>query len=138
MDEQHSRSQRKFGAAPYCTASFLNQDSLICLMVNVDDDAVEKSTVLTKAGKAAKSKAKVAHCEGMAALVKVFKGTESSLRHFCCDQSSDGLSDAEAHFRSVWKGFRVNFDIWHDQGVRFLMENILLATSVSERCVSLN
>lgn len=112
MDEQHSRSQRKFGA-PYCTASFLNQHSLICLMVNVDDNAVKNTTVLTKAGKAAKSKAKVAHCEGMAKLVTIFKDSESSLRHFCCDQSSDGLSDAETHFRKVWEGFRVNFDIWH-------------------------
>lgn len=113
MDEQHSRSQRKFGAAPYCTASFLNKDSLICLMVNVNDEAVKNSTVLTKAGKAAKSKAKVAHCEGMATIVKIFKDTESNLRHFCCDQSSDGLSDAETYFRGVWNEFRVNFDIWH-------------------------
>ena len=113
MDEQHSRLQRKFGAAPYCTASFLNKDSLICLMVNVDDVAVKKSTVLTKAGQAAKSKAKVAHCEGMAVLVELFKTTDSTLRHFCCDQSSDGLSDAESYFRTIWRNYRVNFDIWH-------------------------
>lgn len=113
MDEQHSRSQRKFGSAPYCTASFLNKDGLICLMKNVDDEDVKKTTVLTKAGKSAKSKAKVAHCEGMAAIVKIFKTSKSTLRHFCSDQSSDACSDAEVYFRPVWETFRHNFDIWH-------------------------
>lgn len=113
MDEQHSRSQRKFGAAPYCTASFLNKDGLICHMVSVDDDAVAASSVLTKAGKAAKSKAKVAHCEGMAEIARAFKDSGCSLRHFCSDQATDACSDAESYFRPVWKDFRHNFDIWH-------------------------
>jgi hypothetical protein len=64
-------------------------------MKNVDDEDVKKTTVLTKAGKSAKSKAKVAHCEGMAAIVKIFKTSKSTLRHFCSDQSSDACSDAE-------------------------------------------
>lgn len=64
MDEQHSRSQRKFGSAPYCTATFINSKGLICLMKHVDDEAVENTTVKTKAGVNAKSKAKIAHCEG--------------------------------------------------------------------------
>lgn len=113
MDEQHSRSQRKFGAAPYCTASFLNKEGLICLMVSVDDAAVAASSVLTKAGKAAKSKAKVAHCEGMTTIVEMFKDSGSSLRHFCSDQATDACSDADVYFRPVWPGFRHNFDIWH-------------------------
>jgi hypothetical protein len=47
--------------------------------------------VLTKAGTAAKSKAKVAHCEGMAALVKIFETSEATLRHFCSDQATDAV-----------------------------------------------
>jgi hypothetical protein len=82
-------------------------------MKNVDDEDVKKTTVLTKAGKSAKSKAKVAHCEGMAAIVKIFKTSKSTLRHFCSDQSSDACSDAEVYFRPVWETFRHNFDIWH-------------------------
>lgn len=113
MDEQHSRSQRKFGAAPYCTASFLNTDGLICLMHSVDEEAVKKTTVLTKAGTAAKSKAKVAHCEGMAALVKIFETSEATVRHFCSDQATDACSDADLYFRKPWPTFRHNFDIWH-------------------------
>jgi hypothetical protein len=113
MDEQHSRSQRKFGAAPYCTCTFLNEDSLICMMISVDDNAVEKSKVKTKAGEPAKSKAKVSHCEGMKAIVDAFKKSNSTLEHFCTDQSSDGSADAEQYFRSVWKNYKPSYDIWH-------------------------
>lgn len=113
MDEQHSRSQRKFGPAPYCTCTFLNEHSLVCLMISVDDAAVEKSKVTTKAGTLAKSKAKVSHCEGMMAIVKVFKNSNATLEHFCTDQSADGSSDAEQYFRPVWKDFRASYDIWH-------------------------
>lgn len=113
MDEQHSRSQRKFGAAPYCTCTFLNEDSLICMMISVDDNAVEKSKVKTKAGEPAKSKAKVSHCEGMKAIVDAFKKSDSTLEHFCTDQSSDGSADAEQYFRSVWKNYKPSYDIWH-------------------------
>lgn len=113
MDEQHSRSQRKFGSAPYCTATFLNKDSLVFQMVNVDQDAVESSSVTTKAGTAAKSKAKVSHCLAMQGVVDYFQGTETSLRHFCTDQSSDGCSDGELYFRSVWPDYHSNYDIWH-------------------------
>jgi hypothetical protein len=113
MDEQHSRSQRKFGAAPYCTATFINAQGQIFLMHSVDQSAVDVSEVVTKAGTAAKSKAKVAHCEGMKKVVDCFGDTDTSLRHFCTDQSSDGASDAETYFRPVWKEFQTNYDIWH-------------------------
>lgn len=113
MDEQHSRSQRKFGAAPYCTATFMNAQGLIFLMHSVDQSAVDKTAVLTKAGTQAKSKAKVAHCEGMQAVVDYFGPTDTSLRHFCTDQSTDGSSDAETYFRPTWTDFHMNYDIWH-------------------------
>ena len=46
MDEQHSRSQRSFGSAPYCTATILNsRHNQIFVMVNVDDDAVAASSM---------------------------------------------------------------------------------------------
>jgi hypothetical protein len=112
MDEQHSRSQRKFGSAPYCTATFLNKDSLIFQMVSVDDDIVKSSTVTTKAGEPAKSKAKVAHCLGMKGIVDYFQ-RRSQLRHFCIDQSSDGASDAETYFRPAWPDFFCSYDVWH-------------------------
>lgn len=112
MDEQHSRSQRKFGSAPYCTATFLNASHLIFQMVSVDQDAVDKSNVMTKAGAPAKSKAKVAHCLGMQRLVEYF-GPWAKLRHFCVDQSSDGASDSESYFRPTWPDFRISYDIWH-------------------------
>lgn len=113
MDEQHSRSQRKFGHAPYCTATFINQHHLIFQMVSVDDEAVKKSTVKTKAGAAAKSKAKVSHCSGMEAVAAYFGPKDTKLRHFCTDQSSDGASDAEVYFRPQWPDFHCNYDIWH-------------------------
>src|SRR5882672_8215703 len=113
MDEQHSRSQRKFGSAPYCTATFLNEKSLIFQMISVDEDIVKNSTVKTKAGEPAKSKAKVAHCLGMKGIVDYFQGTKSSLRHFCTDQSSDGGSDAELYFGSVWPDYNMSYDVWH-------------------------
>ena len=112
MDEQHSRSQRKFGAAPFCTATFLNGDSLICEMTNVDNDAATKTNVTTKAGTIAKSKAKIAHVEGMKAIAEAFKESESSLVHFCADQSSDGMTDADLYLRPHWD-FRACYDIWH-------------------------
>jgi hypothetical protein len=112
MDEQHSRSQRKFGSAPYCTATFLNAQGLIFLMHSVDQGDVDISNVVTKAGSPAKSKAKVAHCEGMQQVVELFSDGPS-LRHFCTDQSSDGQSDAEKYFRPAWNDFHMNFDIWH-------------------------
>jgi hypothetical protein len=113
MDEQHSRSQRKFGSAPYCTATFLNNKSLIFEMVSVDEDIVKSSNVTTKAGDPAKSKAKVAHCLGMKGIVDYFGSTETDLRHFCTDQSSDGTSDSEAYFRSVWPDYYCSYDVWH-------------------------
>ena len=113
MDEQHSRSQRKFGCAPYCTATFLNEKGLIFQMLSVDDDAVKASAVTTKAGEPAKSKAKVAHCLGMKAIVDYFRRTNSKLRHFCTDQSSDGGSDGEAYFRDVWPDYHCSYDVWH-------------------------
>lgn len=113
MDEQHSRSQRKFGCAPFCTATFLNEDSLVFQMVSVDDGCVKPSGVTTKAGEPAKSKAKVSHCLGMRGIVDYFRDTGTNLRHFCTDQSSDGASDAEIYLRPVWPDFYCNFDIWH-------------------------
>jgi hypothetical protein len=113
MDEQHSRSQRKFGSAPYCTATFLNKKSLIFQMISVDEDIVKTSTVTTKAGDPAKSKAKVAHCLGMQGIVDYFESTKTELRHFCTDQSSDGGSDGEAYFREVWPDFYCSYDVWH-------------------------
>lgn len=113
MDEQHSRSQRKFGCAPYCSATFLNKDSLIFQMVSVDEDIVKNSTVTTKAGEPAKSKAKVAHCLGMKGIVDYFQDTDTTLRHFCTDQSSDGCSDGETYFRAVWPDFQCSYDVWH-------------------------
>jgi hypothetical protein len=112
MDEQHSRSQRSFGCAPYCTSTFLNQNSLICEMTSVDDEAVTNTTILTKAGTPAKSKAKISHCLGMQAIVEAFGGSNARLVHFCADQSSDGMSDADIYLRSQWD-FRQCFDIWH-------------------------
>jgi hypothetical protein len=85
----------------------------VCLMISVDDAAVAKSKVKTKAGKAAKSKAKVSHCEGMKAIVEVFKKSKAKLEHFCTDQSADGSSDAEEYFRPIWKDFKPSYDIWH-------------------------
>lgn len=113
MDEQHSRSQRKFGCAPFCTCTFINSEGLICNMLSVDEDAAANTTVMTKAGTVAKSKAKISHCEGMKQIVELFKDTSSSLTHFCTDQSTDGASDAESYFRSVWPDFRTNYDVWH-------------------------
>lgn len=112
MDEQHSRSQRKFGCAPFCTATFLNASSLICEMTNVNNEAAAKTDVKTKAGTKAKSKAKIAHVDGMKAIVAAFKDSDCSLLHFCADQSSDGMADAEVHFRPHWE-FRACYDIWH-------------------------
>lgn len=113
MDEQHSRSQRKFGSAPYCTATFLNESSLIFQMVSVDEDAVNTSAITTKAGDPAKSKAKVAHCLGMRGIVDYFQATNTNLRHFCTDQSSDGGSDGETYFRDVWPDYHCSYDVWH-------------------------
>lgn len=112
MDEQHSRSQRKFGAAPYCTTTFLNDTHLICQMNHVDVEQASKSDVTTKAGTLAKSKAKISHVEGMKAIVAAFKDSETQLQHFCTDQSADGMADAEVHFRPHWD-FRPCYDIWH-------------------------
>lgn len=113
MDEQHSRSQRKFGCAPYCTATFLNNKSLIFQMISVDENIVKSSNVTTKAGEPAKSKAKVAHCLGMKGIVEYFEDTDSKLRHFCTDQSSDGGSDGELYFRDVWPDYHCSYDVWH-------------------------
>lgn len=113
MDEQHSRSQRKFGAAPFCTCTFINSKSLICNMISIDDEAASKTPVLTKAGLVAKSKAKISHCQGMEQIVQQFKDTNSKLTHFCTDQSADGASDAENYFRVVWPEYKANYDIWH-------------------------
>ena len=113
MDEQHSRSQRKFGCAPYCTATFLNEKSLIFQMLSVDDDAVKTSGVTTKAGDPAKSKAKVAHCLGMKTIVDHFQHAGPKLRYFCTDQSSDGGSDGGAYFRAVWPDYHCSYDVWH-------------------------
>lgn len=112
MDEQHSRSQRKFGAAPYCTTTFLNNNHLICQMNHVDLEQASKSDVTTKAGTLAKSKAKISHVEGMKAIVAAFKDSETQLQHFCTDQSADGMADAEVYFRPLWD-FRPCYDIWH-------------------------
>lgn len=113
MDEQHSRSQRKFGSAPFCTATFLNKNSLIFQMISVDEEIVKNSAVNTKSGEPAKSKAKVAHCLGMKGIIEYFQHTNSELRHFCTDQSSDGGSDGEVYFRDVWPDFQCSYDVWH-------------------------
>jgi hypothetical protein len=113
MDEQHSRSQRKFGAAPFSTATFLNDMGMIFLMHSVDQNAADVTKVKTKQGTTAKSKAKISHCEGMEAIVDIFGDSGTALRHFCTDQSTDGASDAETYFRETWPGFHMNFDIWH-------------------------
>lgn len=113
MDEQHSRSQRKFGCAPYCTATFINDENLVFYMHSIDDEGVTRSNVMTKAGAAAKSKAKVAHCEAMKSIVAIFEDSGCSLRYFVTDQSTDGSGDAESYFRPVWEKFIMNFDIWH-------------------------
>lgn len=112
MDEQHSRSQRKFGAAPFCTSTFLNSDHLICEMNHVDDESAAKTDVTTKAGTVAKSKAKISHVQGMKSIVEAFKDSETRLLHFCTDQSADGMADAELYFRPHWD-FRPCYDIWH-------------------------
>lgn len=112
MDEQHSRSQRAFGTAPFCTATFINDSHLICEMNNVDVEGVSQTTVKTKAGTVAKSKAKVAHVDGMKAIVEAFKDHDIQLLHFCSDQSSDGIADAEVYLKPHWN-FRPCYDIWH-------------------------
>jgi hypothetical protein len=82
-------------------------------MTNVDNDAATKTNITTKAGTIAKSKAKIAHVEGMKAIADAFKDTECSLLHFCADQSSDGMADADLYLRPHWTNFRACFDIWH-------------------------
>jgi hypothetical protein len=69
--------------------------------------------VKTKAGTVAKSKAKISHCDGMQAIVAEFGDSKVRLLHFCTDQSSDGIADAELYFRVVWESFRPCYDIWH-------------------------
>lgn len=113
MDEQHSRSQRSFGAAPYCTCTIMNEESMIFVMTNIDDVALSLSTVLTKAGKPVKSKAKAAHCAAMQEVVDIFEDSETSLQHFVVDQSADGAADAEAYFKPVWKDYVTSYDLWH-------------------------
>jgi hypothetical protein len=81
-------------------------------MTSVDDDAVANTTILTKAGTPAKSKAKISHSLGMQAIAEALGGSNARLVHFCADQSSDGLSDADIYLRPQWD-FRPCFDIWH-------------------------
>jgi hypothetical protein len=111
FDEQHSRPQRfTYGHAPYATCTIMEGDGKILNMSHVDQEVMENSTLVTKAGAKCKSKAKVAHSNSF---IFLRDNMTARLRHLTSDQSADGKADAELILRAKWPEFTMNFDLWH-------------------------